>query len=85
MAFDTSQLYTGSEFSPTIVPGVYATSELFIDNGPSYGEPNTSLTIARAPEPSAFLLSAIGLVALGLAHARRRPKADRRPPEESRV
>jgi hypothetical protein len=54
MAFDTSQLYTGSELSPSIVPGVYATSEFFIDHGPSYGEPNTSLTIASAPEPSSF-------------------------------
>ena len=64
MAFDTSQLYTGSEFSPTIVPGVYPTSEFFIDNGPSYREPNTSLTIASTPEPSAFLLSALGLILL---------------------
>jgi hypothetical protein len=78
MAFDTSQLYTGSEFSPMIVPGVYATSEFFIDHGSSYLEPNTSLIIANAPEPSALLLSAIGLVALaGVAHARYRAASNR--------
>jgi hypothetical protein len=73
MAFDTSQLYTGSELSPTIVPGVYPTSEFFIDHGPSYGEPNTSVTIASVPEPSALLLGAIGLVAFaGIAYDRHR-------------
>jgi hypothetical protein len=72
MAFDTSKLYTGSELSPTVIPGTYPTSQLFIDNGPSYGEPNTSLIIASVPESSALLLSAIGLVALaGVACARR--------------
>lgn len=74
IAFDTSQLYSGSELSPAIVPGVYATSEFFIDDGPSFGEPNTVLTIS--PEPSTLLLSAMGLgilaaVARGRALERR--------------
>jgi hypothetical protein len=64
IAFDTNQLYTGSELSPTIVPGVYHTSEFFIVHGSSYTEPNTTLTIAATPEPSVLLLTAVGLFAL---------------------
>lgn len=71
IAFDTNQLYTGSELSPTIVPGVYHTSEFFIDHGSSYAEPNTTLTIAAAtPEPSVLLLMAVGLFALAAVRLR---------------
>jgi len=74
IAFDTQQLYTGSELSPTIVPGTYPTSEFFIDNVSSFGEPNTVVTIALTPEPSMLLLSVIGLVALAVVVQARRAK-----------
>lgn len=64
LAFDTSQLYTGSELSPIIIPGVYPTSQFFIDHGSSFGEPNTVVNIVATPEPSTLPLGAIALVVL---------------------
>jgi hypothetical protein len=65
IAFDTNQLYTGSEPSPTIVPGVYDTSEFFVVvHDSSYTEPNTTLTVTATPEPPVRWLIAVGVFAL---------------------
>jgi len=62
IAFDTVQLYTGSTLAPTIGPGVYPTSEFFIDDGSSYGEPNTTVRISSTPEPLTLPFAAFALV-----------------------
>ena len=52
LGFDGSQLYTGSELSPTIVPGFQTSTQFFIDvNNSTFLEPNATVTVSAVPEP----------------------------------
>jgi hypothetical protein len=72
LRLDGSQLYTGSELSPTIVPGNYVTTQLFIGvNNTSFLEPNATVVVSAIPEPTTLWLVGAGLLLLGPAAHRR--------------
>lgn len=68
------QLYTGSETSPTIVPGTYDTSflEAFVDTN-AYEMDNSAITISAissVPEPRTLFLMILAALGLVILHRR---------------
>jgi hypothetical protein len=52
LGLDGSQLYTGSELSPTIVPGIHTSTQFFIAvNNTTFLEPDATVTVSAVPEP----------------------------------
>ena len=76
---DATQLYSGSEASPTVLPGIYPppaftnNAFLFTSATSFYNFTSNSIVITDAtiPEPSSFLLLGAGLAALARVAARR--------------
>jgi hypothetical protein len=73
------QVYTGDEFNPTIVPGVYDTflaggdGFSILVNGTRIDQGQSQFVIAAVPLPPALLLWFGGLALLGTVAARQRP------------
>src|ERR1700677_3797017 len=62
LGLDGSQLYTGSELSPTIGTGTFTSTEFFIAvNGATFEEPNATVVISAIPEPKLSWLVGTGL------------------------
>src|SRR5207248_2704383 len=52
LSLDGSQLYRGSEFSPTLGPGTYSSAQFFISvNITTFLEPNATVVVSALPEP----------------------------------
>jgi hypothetical protein len=76
---DATQLYSGSEASPTVLPGSYPpgfanNAFLFTNSTGFYNFTSNNIVIATdasVPEPSSFLLLGVGLAALAGVAARR--------------
>ena len=70
IVFEGAQAYSGSETSPTILPGVYDTSlaGVVVNNNPVVFAYESSVSIsASAPEPSTIVLLGTGLLVVVLA------------------
>jgi hypothetical protein len=64
-----SQLYTGLESAPTLLPGAFSLTDYGNDDCPAYGG---TLEVIATPEPSALCMLAIGLaIILGFAFLRK--------------
>jgi hypothetical protein len=62
--FSAPQLYSGSNSAPTLLPGPFTSLPFnVVVNSITYGQANTTLQ-ATAPEPSTFVVLAVGLLAL---------------------
>jgi hypothetical protein len=75
---DNAQLYSGSEASPTVLPGSHPpgfVNNAFLFTGTSgfyyFTSNNIVITDSTIPEPSSFLLLGFGLAALARVAARR--------------
>ena len=68
LGFDGSQLYSGSELSPTILQGTYTSTQFFIAvNNTTFAEPNATVTVSAMPEPRPSWFVGTGLLVLVLA------------------
>jgi hypothetical protein len=67
--FSGPQMYTGSEFSPTMLSGMFTSTNLAINTGTGYvTQPNTTVQAvgSSVPEPSTFLTLFAGILALAV-------------------
>ena len=69
LVFEGPQVYSSSEASPTILPGLYDASlaGVLIDNNPYILASESPVSISSAPEPSVLVMLGVGLSMLGLA------------------